>query len=90
MSRRTTGTVLLAVSALLYASRYLAAAIFGSGISSWSTELFNTMLHNVGPGLLLWSRMAFLAGLVYLVLAEVESIMIHKKVSDDDRRRDSI
>lgn len=75
MSRRSTGTVLLAVSALLYASRYLAAAIFGSGVSSWNTELFNAMLHNTGPGLLLWSRLAFLAGLAYLVLAEVESIL---------------
>jgi hypothetical protein len=89
MSRRSTGTVLVAVSALLYASRFLAAAIFGSGVSSWNTDLFNAMLNNVGPGLLLWSRMAFLAGLVYLVLAEVESLLKHKKVSDDEQKRTS-
>lgn len=89
MSRRSTGTVLVAVSALLYASRFLAAAIFGSGVSSWNGDLFNAMLHNVGPGLLLWSRMAFLAGLVYLVLAEVESILKHRKVSGDEQKRSS-
>ncbi|HEX2990590.1 MAG TPA: hypothetical protein VHO49_07915 [Anaerolineales bacterium] len=84
MSRRSTGTVLVAVSALLYASRFLAAAIFGSGVSSWNTELFNAMLHNVGPELLFWSRMAFLAGLAYLFLAEAESILKHRKVSGDE------
>ena len=89
MSRRSTGTVLVAVSALLYASRFLAAAIFGSGVSSWNRDLFNAMLHNVGPGLLLWSRMAFLAGLVYLVLAEVESVLKHRKVSGDEQKRSS-
>ena len=37
MSRRTTGTLLLTVLAILYATRYLAAAIFGSSLTNWST-----------------------------------------------------
>ena len=89
MSRRTTGVMFLFVAALLYSTRYLAAAIFGSGISSWSSQLFNAMLLNVGPGFLTWSRIAFVAGLVYLVWAEVESIRIHHKLPDEDQRRNS-
>lgn len=74
MSRRTTGTLLLTVSAILYATRYLAAAIFGSSLTNWSTELFNAMFQNVGPGLTNWSAVALVAGLVYLAWAEYEAI----------------
>ena len=89
MSRRTAGVMLLFVAALLYSTRYLAAAIFGSGISSWSTQLFTAMLQNVGPGLLIWSRLALITGLVYLLWAEVESIWMHYRPSDDYQRRSS-
>ena len=71
MSRRAAGISLIAVSALLYAARYLAAAIFGSGVSSWSSDLFQAMLHNVGRGLATWSLIALVAGILYLVWAEV-------------------
>lgn len=73
MSRRTTGTMLLFISALLYATRYLSAAIFGSGISSWSRELFQAMLINVGRELVIFSAISLIAGLAYLIWAEVEA-----------------
>lgn len=88
MSRRTTGVMLVAVAAQLFSMRYLAAAIFGSGISSWSSELFNAMLQYVGPALLTWSRIALVAGLVYLVWVEIEALIrTHNKLSDEDPRR---
>ena len=81
MSRRTTGTVLLAISALLYASRYLSAAIYGSSSASWSTELFNAMLQYVGPGLARWSLVALVVGIVYLGWAELEAMRASGKSS---------
>ena len=82
MSRRTTGVTLLAVAALLYSTRYLAAAIFGSGISSWDADLFRAMLQYVGQGPVTWSLAALVTGILYLVWAEVEMLWSHGKGSD--------
>lgn len=82
MSRRTTGVMLLFIAALLYSTRYLSAAIYSSGISGWSTDLFNAMLEYVGPGLLTWSRAAFVAGLVYMLWAEVTVWWAHSKLNE--------
>ena len=82
MSRRTTGTILLFISALLYATRYLSAAIFGSGISSWSQELFRAMLINVGKEPAVFSAISLIAGLAYLIWAEVEAGQTHRESSD--------
>jgi hypothetical protein len=73
MSRRTTGVALIGVAALLYATRYLSAAIFGSGVSSWNSQLFNAMLEYVGDGPQTWALVALLAGVAYLVWAEYEA-----------------
>ena len=75
MSRRTTGTVLLGISAFLYSTRYLSAAIFGSSLTTWNTKLFNAMLQSVGKELVTLSLIALIAGLAYLVLAEVEAFL---------------
>jgi hypothetical protein len=79
--------MLLAVAALLYSTRYLAAAIFGSGISSWDADLFRAMLEYVGKGPVTWSLAALVAGIVYLVWAEVETLWSHGKGSDADQAR---
>ncbi len=73
MSRRTTGTVLLGISALLYSTRYLSAAIFGSSLTTWNAKLFNAMLQSVGTELVTLSLIALIAGLAYLAWAEVEA-----------------
>jgi hypothetical protein len=75
MSRRTTGTLLLFIAALLYSTRYLAAAVFGSSLTNWSAELFNAMLENVGQGLVIWSVIALVTGLIYLAWAELETFL---------------
>jgi hypothetical protein len=72
MSRRTTGTMLLFTSALLYAIRYLAAAIFGSGMMGWNTENFQALLYYVGSDLVIWSVVALVFGIIYLLWAELE------------------
>lgn len=73
MPRRITGTVLLGISALLYSTRYLSAAIFGSSLTTWNVKLFNAMLQSVGTELVTLSLMALIAGLAYLVWAEIEA-----------------
>lgn len=79
MTRRTTGNVLLLISALLYSTRYLCAAIFGSSLTSWSTDLFNAMLTSVGGQFVTLSIIALVAGIGYLVWAEFEAIQHSKK-----------
>jgi hypothetical protein len=70
MSHRATGILFILVAALLYATRYIAAAIFGSGVSSWNAELFQAMLSYVGDGPTVWALLALIVGVAYLVWAE--------------------
>ena len=78
MARRTTGTLLIVVSTALYATRYLSAAIFGSSLTNWSADLFNAMLEYVGTGLVTWSVIALVTGLIYLAWAELETFLQSK------------
>ena len=78
MSRRTAGVLLLFISSLMYSTRYIAAAIFGSSVSSWDAELFNAMLQYVGKELVTWSIIALVAGLAYLTWSEVDAIWNNK------------
>jgi len=79
MSRRMAGVSLIAISALLFSTRYLSAAIFGSGVSSWNSELFQAMLTYVGNELVTLSGMALIGGILYLVWAELD----HRKGRDE-------
>lgn len=81
MSRRTTGTLLLVIAAFLYSVRYLSAAIFGSGVASWNSELFQEMLNYVGTAPQSWSIAALVLGLFYLVWAEYEATSSKTKES---------
>lgn len=81
MQRRTAGIVLLGIAAFLYGVRYISAAIFGSNVSSWGSDLFKVMLNSVGEGPIMFSRIAFIAGVIYLVLAEFETPL--KKIVND-------
>lgn len=72
MSRRTAGISLIAIAAMLFSIRYLSAAVFGSGVSSWSSELFRAMLTYVGNDLVTLSGMALIGGIIYLIWAEVD------------------
>jgi len=71
MSRRTAGVFFCFIAAFLYAARHLSAAIFGSGVSSWNRELYNAMLQYVGNTLTVLSIVALIAGIIYLILAEL-------------------
>ena len=75
MSRRGAGVSLVALAGVLYAARYLSAAIFASSGQSWNAETFRAMLGYVGSALLWWSALALAAGVAYLVWGEVQEVM---------------
>jgi hypothetical protein len=72
MNRRAAGVTFLAIAALLYIARHLSAAIFGSGVQSWNSDLYRGMLSYVGSDLLVLSIVAALVGIVYLLWGELE------------------
>lgn len=71
MNKRGTGVAFIAIAALLFISRYIAAAIFGSGVASWNEDLFAAMLGYVGTPLLILSIISLIFGIGYLVWAEI-------------------
>jgi len=81
MKRRTTGTIFLVIAAFLYGIRYLSAAIYGSNVSSWSADLFKSMLSYIGEGPNILSILALILGVIYLVWAEIEELR-HKNLSN--------
>jgi arginine exporter protein ArgO len=79
MSRRTTGVFFILISAILYSTRYISAAIFGSNLASTSKDLFNAMLQYVGNGLSAWAVVALIVGIIFLVWAEIETLREKKE-----------
>lgn len=71
MERRFTGAIFCLISAILFATKYVSAAIFGSNVSSWDSKLFNAMLEYVGGSLDTLSLIALIIGILYLVIAEI-------------------
>lgn len=71
MTRRTVGVSFCGIAAFLYAARYVSAAIFGSSLASKSAPLFASMYQYIGAGLTIAAVIALLAGVGYLVWAEV-------------------
>lgn len=71
MNRRTAGVYFCLIATILYVGRYISAAIFGSGVSSWNKRLFNAMLQYVGDELKILSIFALIIGITYLVISEI-------------------
>ena len=72
MSHRAAGVSFIAIAAFLYAARYVAAALYGSGMPGWSGSLFRDLLGYVGNGPTMFAALALLIGIAYLVRAEFE------------------
>ncbi len=70
MSRRATGMAFLAIAAFLFATRYIAAALYSPPIGPWDEQQFAHYLGYVGD--LPWqlAGVALLAGIGYLLWAE--------------------
>lgn len=72
MNKRATGVMFCLIAGLLIAARYIVAALFMSGITSWNAGLFAAGLEYQGNGLLICSIISLVAGVIYLVRAEIE------------------
>ncbi len=75
MNKRGTGVLFCLIAAILFASRYIASAIFMSGVSSWNSELFHAGLQYVGSSLNNFSIISLTVGIVYLLWAEISEII---------------
>ncbi|WP_427137938.1 hypothetical protein [Psychrobacillus psychrodurans] len=81
MTRRGTGIAFIAISAFLISTKYISAAIFGSGVSSWSQDLFDGMLTYVGYTLNIFSVLSLLVGILYIVWGEYEELKLKKSIN---------
>lgn len=81
MTRRGTGIAFIAISALLISIKYISAAVFGSGVTSWDAELFNAMLSYVGNTLSNFSLLSLLIGVGYIGWGEYEDLKRAKETN---------
>ncbi|MBD5089675.1 MAG: hypothetical protein HDT30_12860 [Clostridiales bacterium] len=72
MNKRGTGTIFCLIGSLLFSARYITAAIFMSNTTSWDATLFEASLEYQGNGLLIFSIISLIIGILYLVWAEIE------------------
>ena len=68
MNNKGVGAIFCLIAAILAGARYLSAAIFMSGTSSWSADLFTESLKYVGPVLQIAAIIALAVGIFFLIL----------------------
>lgn len=83
MNKRGTGVAFITIAAFLFSAKYISAAIFGSGVSSWDEELFNAMLSYVGSPLNTYSLISLIIGITYIAWGEYEGFIIKKQKSNN-------
>lgn len=75
MTRRLVGMFFISISTILFSMRYIAAAIYGAGISinnEYSKEVFHRNLLYIGNLPLILSIISLVLGTIYLIWAEFE------------------
>lgn len=72
MNNKGVGAVFCLISALLMSARYLSAAIFMSSAGSWSADMFSSALSYVGAPLLVFSILALIVGVGFLICGIVQ------------------
>lgn len=86
MNKRGTGVAFITIAAFLFSAKYISAAIFGSGVSSWDEEIFNAMLSYVGSPLNTYSLISLIIiiiGITYIAWGEYEGFVIKKQKSNN-------
>lgn len=79
MNKRGSGIAFIAIAAFLFSTKYISAAIFGSGVLSWDEELFNTMLNYIGSPLSKASMIALIIGVGYIAWGEYDEFKSKKQ-----------
>ncbi|MGD8822239.1 MAG: hypothetical protein PVG63_03985 [Anaerolineales bacterium] len=73
MNRRALGFGFIALSTLLYVSRFIAAAIYGSSQTTWNAELFQGLLGYVDQGLSTAAIVGLALGVIFIAWSELAS-----------------
>lgn len=79
MNNKGIGAVFCLISAILISAKYLSAAIFISGGTTWDATLFAAGLEYVGPFLSIASVVALIIGILFLGYGIYEEIRKNKK-----------
>jgi uncharacterized membrane protein len=66
MNNKGVGAVFCLISAILTSTRYIAAAIFMSNVTSWDSTLFQAGLSYVGSPLKITAIIALIVGICFL------------------------
>lgn len=66
MNNKGVGTMFCLISAILISAKYIAAAIFMSGITALDSTMFAAGLEYVGPFLTIVSLVALIVGILFL------------------------
>lgn len=66
MNNKGVGAIFCLISAILISTKYIAAAMFMSGVTSWNVQLFAAGLEYVGPFLSIASFIALIIGILFL------------------------
>ena len=79
MNNKGVGAVFCLMASILMAARYMTAAIFMSGVSSWDSELFQAGLTYTGSSLKWAAVMALLVGLAFLGMGIYQDVKNSEK-----------
>lgn len=71
MKREYIGLGFCAISAFLFASRYVAAGAYGSGVGTYGPDTYQDMFQYVGSDLTVAAIVALVAGVVLIVWGEL-------------------
>ena len=74
MNNKGVGSIFCLISALLMCTRYLSAAIFMNGVSSWTSVLFSSGLEYVGSSLKIASIISLVVGILFLAYGLYQDI----------------
>ena len=79
MNNKGVGVIFCLIASILTAARYLSAAVFMSGISSFDADLFRAGLSYTGSSLKWTAVIALIAGVIFLGIGVYQDIRDSKK-----------
>lgn len=74
MNNKGIGAIFCLISAVLESTRYIAAAIFMSNVTSWDSSLFQEGLSYTGSSLKVMALIALITGLGFLVSGVLQDL----------------
>lgn len=78
MGKRGAGVALLAISAFMYAMRFIVSAQIAGPLHFDNFDenkvIFNQYVSDIGKPLLVWSILALCGGILYIALAEIKEL----------------